>query len=340
MKQLCIVALVSLFAGCGWSTVGAVKVAEGAAHEGKIVAIGGDTYAAFSDGANDGKLTVMKASGGSWAPVGQRGFSPSSVSDSEFALASDGSTLYVAFSSANGFTVMKLAGGSWSIVGAEVNATGSGTLRLAFAGSKLWATNGASHTWSFDSSWTEQSNGLPSTVYSLVFAGAADGTLWAAFNDLARNKLAVCKFVSGTWTEVATSDVTIGEDFDPSIAVNGSDVFVMFGHSEYGAVVLKLKGTTLESVGALGSIANGDSIEYVSGALSNGVPYVAFDDEARDSDPEPKAATVKFWNGSAWELYAGYPNACDIENTYLTTSGGKLFLTYSDCDGDMTVQVH
>ena len=35
-------------------------------------------------------------------------------------------------------------------------------------------------------------------------------------------------------------------------------------------------------------------------------------------------------------------NACDIEDTVLTADpvGGHLYLTYSDCDGDMAVQVH
>ena len=69
---------------------------------------------------------------------------------------------------------------------------------------------------------------------------------------------------------------------------------------------------------------------------------MAFDDENRDSDPEPRAATVKYFDGTAWQLYAGYANPCDIENTFLyaESPGSRLFLTYSDCDGDMTVQVH
>jgi hypothetical protein len=101
------------------------------------------------------------------------------------------------------------------------------------------------------------------------------------------------------------------------------------------------KGSTLTSVGDLGSIAGTDPIEYVSGTVYNGVPYVAFDDEAKDSDPIPAAATVKYWTGSAWALYGDYPNPCDIENTmiYADPSSGHLYLTYSDCDGDMTVQV-
>jgi hypothetical protein len=98
----------------------------------------------------------------------------------------------------------------------------------------------------------------------------------------------------------------------------------------------------LVSVGTLGSISNGDDVEYVSGVVYNGVPYVAFDDESRDYDPEPKAATVKYFDGTAWQLYAGYPDTCDIENTYLAVdqTSGSLYFTYTDCNYYMTVQVH
>jgi hypothetical protein len=73
-----------------------------------------------------------------------------------------------------------------------------------------------------------------------------------------------------------------------------------------------------------------------------GVPFVAFDDENRDSDPEPRAATVKYFDGTAWQLYAGYANPCDIENTFIAAdqTTGQIYLTYCDCKGYMTVQVH
>jgi hypothetical protein len=75
-----------------------------------------------------------------------------------------------------------------------------------------------------------------------------------------------------------------------------------------------------------------------------GVAYVAFDDEARDSDPEPRAATVKYYDTASgtWQLYAGYPDSCDIEDTYLAVdqTSGSLYFTYNDCNGAMTVQVH
>ena len=42
------------------------------------------------------------------------------------------------------------------------------------------------------------------------------------------------------------------------------------------------------------------------------------------------------------QLYAGHPNPCDIEDTYISAdqSTEQIYLTDSDCDGYMTVQVH
>ncbi|HJX51734.1 MAG TPA: hypothetical protein VJ801_03120 [Polyangia bacterium] len=57
--------------------------------------------------------------------------------------------------------------------------------------------------------------------------------------------------------------------------------------------------------------------------------------------PNPRAATVKYFDGTAWQLYAGYHDNCDIENTYLSVdqTNGHPYLTYSDCNGAMTVKV-
>jgi hypothetical protein len=88
-------------------------------------------------------------------------------------------------------------------------------------------------------------------------------------------------------------------------------------------------------------------VEYVSGVVYNGTPYVAFDDESRDSDPEPKAATVKYYDATSgtWKLYAGYPSPDDIEDTYLAVdqTTGNLYFTYSTYNSNyqdvMIVQV-
>jgi hypothetical protein len=156
--------------------------------------------------------------------------------------------------------------------------------------------------------------------------------------------LTIMTFTGTAWTLLAYSNtMTISSNYgaDATLTVSNGMLYFIFYSYTYGPVVLVLNGGVLQSVGALGSISNGDDVEYVSGVVYNGVPYVAFDDEARDSDPEPRAATVKYFDGTSWQLYGDYPNTCDIENTCLAAdqASGHLYLTYSDCQGGMTVQV-
>ena len=337
---------VFLLTGCGWNKLAGGKVAAGEASQGKVAVVGGVTYAAYADVANGGKLTVKKVAGAGWVTVGKPGFTADPVG-SNFSLAGDGSTLFAAFTTSNGVGVMKFEGGAWTSVGpASIVVSGSvDLLTIVSVKSKLYLAVGTSrpHVFALNGSdWTDQVTGLPADVSSLMFAADSDGTLYAAFNDSAAGVLSLCKYAGTAWTQVATSPEVIGDSWSPSLWVSGGTVFIIFGNNAHGAVVLKSTGSTLESVGALGSISNGDSIEYVTGAVSAGVPYVGFDNESRDSDPEPRAAQVKQWNGSAWVLYAGYPDPCDIENTFLyaESPGSRLFLSYSDCDGDLTVQVH
>jgi hypothetical protein len=159
------------------------------------------------------------------------------------------------------------------------------------------------------------------------------------------NVLTLMSFTGYAWVSLATSTLTIGSAYGTTMSVTVSlgILYIFFYSSTYGPVVLKLNGGVLTSVGDLGSITNGDYVEYVSGVVYNGVPYVAFDDEARDYDPEPQAATVKYYDTASgtWKLYAGYPDSCDIENTYLAVdqNTGSLYFTYNDCNGAMTVKV-
>jgi hypothetical protein len=335
----------------GWQTVGGAKVAPGSAYNGRIAVSGGTSYAAYVDG-NTSKLTVAKSTGTTWVPVGGASFTPDTLSSYDgFTIAVDGSTPYVAYraTSTYGVNVMKFNGTSWSSVGAPNFATAYsyGSLTLAVSGGTPYVafTNGtgAPMVMSYNgTSWASLTAGISATYVSYLMFGLVDGTPYIAYNDSTSSQLVLMRYTGSTWMQVATSPVTMDEAWDPVIAGGGSQVFLIYSNSTYGAVVQQLVGSTLQSVGTLGSISNGDYIEYVTGAVYNGVPYVGFDDEARDNDPNPQAATVKNWNGSSWALYAGYANPCDIEDTVLFAdqSTGKLYFTYSDCQGDMTVQVH
>jgi len=79
-----------------------------------------------------------------------------------------------------------------------------------------------------------------------------------------------------------------------------------------------------------GSISNGDDVEYVSGVVYNGVPYVAFDDESVTLI-RAQGGHGQVFDGTSWQLYAGYPDTCDIENTYLAVDHGErsLYFTYT-----------
>jgi hypothetical protein len=242
--------------------------------------------------------------------------------------------------------VMKFTGSAWAPQGAAGFAEIAGAPRLVLSRNAAYVAfeDGATakpRVMSLGAAgWADL--GAGPTYASNLLLGADGATLYLGYND-EKSNLVLARVSGGAWSTLATVPaMTIDERWDPEIGVSNGVVYVIFYNYKNKAVVMKLAGSTLESVGALGSVANGDDIEYLSGAVFNGVPYVAFDDESRDSDPEPRAATVKRWTGSTWELYAGYPNPCDIEDTMLTVdqANGRLYLTYSDCDGDLTVQVH
>ena len=347
-------------AGAGWNGLGGAgtgEIAPTRASSGKIAVSNGVPYAAFSDSVADGRLSVMKYSGSSWVNVGNPGFTTSSVYSLDLFV--DQGTPYVAFTGASSnLSVMKFNGASWVNVGGTIGnsysyysssfdfivsggvpyiafSDSSSQLHVQYLSGTAWVDLGGTYV---------SSNGqYPAlTVYN--------GQVTVVFSDSSGsnyNVLTVKSFNLTVWvTLISTTSWTIGSSYGTatSLTVSNGILYIIFYSSTYGPVVLQLSGGVLVSVGTLGSISNGDDVEYVSGVVYKGVPYVAFDDEARDNDPEPRAATVKYYETSSgtWQLYAGYPDSCDIENTYLAVdpATGTLYFTYNDCNGAMKVQVH
>jgi len=336
-------------ASSGWTNVGGSEIAPNAAYSGQVVAVGGIPFAVFSDAKNGYKLTVMKLASGKWTAVGSAGFTSDTAYS--FTLYVDGSTPYVAYtnSSTDGLTVMKYNGSAWVLVGSAGFATtsGYGALTLAVLNGTVYVAfiDGSSrfHVMSFGgATWVELGGGPVSTYAYYGTMAIFNGSVYVAYNDETTSVLYLDTWNGTAWVHVAQSPNMIDEDWGQILTVSNGVLYLIYSNSSYGVVVLKLTGSTLTSVGTLGSVTNGDYVEYVSGTVYNGVPYVAFDDEARDSDPQPQAATVKYFDGISWQLYAGYPNPCDIENTYISAdqSTGQIYLTYSDCNNQMTVQVH
>ena len=350
-----IVVAVFPLVSCGGSkkstwTGGEVK--PGATAYGQIAADKGVVYAAFSDGTASDKLTVMKNDGSGWKTVGSAGFSTGSVTTSYLSVAVDGSsgTPYVAFddSGAN-LRVMKFSNNAWVDVGTLATISPYGKVYLILSsGTPYLAFNDSNgfNLMSFNTTWADV--GAPiSSSYSYTPFTVFNGVPYIAINDDTNDRISLMKYASG-WSEVAHSDagITIGEDWDPTLIGDNGVLYLFFLRSSpQDVVVLKWDGTVgsnLTSVGTLGSIWGGTTyVEYVSGTVYNGVPYVAYDFEDRDSETVPDAATVKKFNGTTWELYGDYPDSCDIEDTLLISdpSNGHLYFQYTDCSYTMTVKI-
>jgi hypothetical protein len=253
----------------------------------------------------------MEFNGVSWVSVGSSISASYSYYSSSFDFIVSGGVPYVAFSdSSNQLHVQHLSGTVWvDLGGTYVSSDGQNPALTVY-------------------------NGQVTVVFS-----DSSGSNY--------NVLTVKSFNLTVWvTLISTTSWTIGSSYQgtTSITVSNGILYIIFYSDTYGPVVLWLNGGVLTSVGDLGSISNHDEVEAVSGVVYNGVPYVAFDDESRDSDPEPMAATVKYYDTASgtWQLYAGYPDSCDIEDTYLAVdpASGTLYFTYNDCNGAMKVQVH
>jgi hypothetical protein len=364
-QLLRVVAVAALLVGCssskekntGWSNVGGAEIAPNRAFGGKIAVSGGVPYAVFEDWSVDEKLSVMKLSGSTWVNVGSPGFTPDMVTD--FVLYIESGTPYVAFGMADPtgsstlLNVMKFDGANWVSVGnANFATTNYGSFNLLVSAGVPYIafsdTSYALHVQTLVAGvWADLGGAFVSSNGQHPALTMYNGALALAFSDSSGsnyNVLTIVSFTGATWTPLATSQVAVDSNFgaDSTLAVSGGVLYFLFYNFNYGPVVFKLIDGVLTSVGTLGSISNGDSVESVSGIVYNGVPYVAFDDEARDVDPNPRAATVKYFDGTSWQLFGDYPNSCDIENTYLAVDqqSGSLYLTYSDCQGSMTVQVH
>ena len=325
------------------------------ASRGKLAVSNGVPYAAFSDSSASGKLSVMTLTGTKWTNVGTAGFTASSVD--QYILYVDNGTPYVAFSgygstgSGETMNVMKFDGTKWVAVGnANFAAVGYYPLGLTVSGGVPYVAfsdqNNSLHVQSLVGGiWTDVGGTYVSINGRYPAVTMYNGQPTVVFADSSGTNsyiLTLLTFNGTAWVPLATSTLTLDYDYgDTYITVSGTILYITFYSDVYGAVMLKLSGGTLVSVGTLGTISNGSNVESVSGAVYSGTPYVAFDDEARDSDPNPMAATVKYFDGTSWKLFAGYPDSCDIEDTYLVVdqTSGHLYFTYNDCNGAMTVKV-
>jgi hypothetical protein len=147
-------------------------------------------------------------------------------------------------------------------------------------------------------------------------------------------------FDGAGWVPLATSPLTLdaGYGSNTSLTVSNGTLYATFFNAASGPVMLSLKGGALESIGGLGSISNGAAVQYVTSAVYKGVPYVAFDDNSPAAYGSSRTAAVKRFDGTSWKYYGNPTTACDIDQTHLAVDqkNGRVYLTYSNCDGVMT----
>ncbi len=116
--------------GTAWALVGGAATAAGASSRPSLAfAPSGAPHIAYCDGANGGRLSVVKFEGGTWTTVGARGFATDSGRFAPvLAIAPDGAD-YLAFHDAGlagRTTVMRLNGSAWELAGRAGFSIGDG----------------------------------------------------------------------------------------------------------------------------------------------------------------------------------------------------------------------
>jgi len=292
-------ASVMKYDGSSWTAVGRSNISSGSISncgEPTPIAVdtSGDLYIAYPD--TNGKATVMKFNGSSWAPLGSPCFSGGAVTGIALAVDANSSTPYVVYPDTGGSkaTVMKYNGIGWVAVGTPRFSAG-----YAF---------------------------LPS------IAIAPDGTPYIAYCDNSDlNMITVMKYNGTDWVTVGGSHLSAGSALYPSLAIDKTgtpyvaymDEAVISG----GATVMKYNGVSWVSVGLAG--AAGPGAQFPTLAIdAGGTPYVSYSDHTTAN----QQATVTKYNGSAWVIVgtAGFSAGAVSYAPIAIDPSGALYVTYTD----------
>ncbi|MDX5422137.1 MAG: T9SS type A sorting domain-containing protein [Hymenobacteraceae bacterium] len=268
----------------------------------------GTPFVAYIDWANGKRVTVMKVQDGDWVHVGQPGFSAGEADGIQLTIDRNG-VPFVAFTEeANGgkVSVMRFLGGTWERVG---------------------------------------QNGISGNdAESLSLAVDAQGTAYVAYNDNTNGgKGTVKKFDGNNWEDISLSGLTDRRATAMKLAVDTQGTpyvafleafFLRTDIADYYRVsAKKFNGSQWEYVGKAGFSSDTDLVTLsVDAAYINLVidekdtPFVAYQNLENDK------ATVKKFNGSAWE-YVGNkdisPDRADYVSLSLDSSGNP-FLAFMD----------
>jgi hypothetical protein len=309
----------------------------------------GTPYVAYSDGADDGRASVMKFTGNGttgWELVGSAGFSAGLAYFTSLALdASD--TPYVAFSNIDNdgkASVMKYGTTGWELVGSAGFSTGqaeftslaldaSGTPYVAYrdAGNGYKASvrkfNDKTNSWDFvgDEGFSAE------WARYISLALDASGTPYVAYSDSSNSyKANVMKFNGDSWEAVGSAGFSAGESLYTSLALDASGTPYV-AYQDYDSIVnkasvMKFNGSSWELVGSERFSAG--QADCISLALdASGTPYVAYMDAANDY----KASVMKF-NGSSWVNVgsAGFSDGQADYTSLALDASGTPYVAYSD----------
>lgn len=279
--------------GSGWESIGGGKLS-GAVGGGSFLNLrfsGTTPYVAYKHSATSNRGIVRLFNGTTWDIVGGSPFSTTAADLICFEFSQD-NTPYVFYKENNLLTVKKFNGTAWENVGTP----GFG--------------NGAD--------------------FSLAFQGNMP---YVSYRDTdASNGATVKKFNGTSWETVGVAGFGLpavgpGMVQYTSLAFDGTTPYIAYASFEFGykACVRKFNGTNWEAVGNQGFSTGATT--FVSLLISNGIPYVAYKD---DASANGQRATVKKFDGTNWVTAGteGFSTA-PAYNLSLSVDGTTPYVAYA-----------
>ncbi|MCD9025805.1 S-layer homology domain-containing protein [Cohnella silvisoli] len=314
-------------------------------------------YVAFQDWTS-GKATVMKYVSGSWAVVGDAGFSTNEAIDLSLFVYNAGGTPipYLAFRDevTGKATVMKFADNgsgtfSWAQVGGAVSTHAatdlslyveSGTPHVAYQD----GTDNKGYAKYYYSDWDSWEDELSSaSSFSDDTASASDISLYVndsgypvvAYRDGASGNKVTVKTIYDVWTTIGSPGFSTNAASDISLDVDNGVFYVAYRDEANGLTVMKYDESAGSGWVPVGSADfTGGPASYVSLDVDNGIPYVAYQDGLTADN---KATVMKFDGsaGTGW-VPVGSPrfSAGVTYFTSLDVVNGIPYVAYMDAGND------
>ncbi|WP_439883452.1 HYR domain-containing protein [Pontibacter sp. MBLB2868] len=286
-----------------WMPVGTAGFSAGSAtHTSIALDPNGTPYVAYRDGGNSNRATVMKYDGTAWVTVGAAGFSLGEAWNISLAVDKNGKP-YLAYTSGyNGsVSVMSYNGSEWEYVGsAGISAGGAQYTSLAL-----------------------DSKGIPLVAYT---------------DFVHESRATVMKFNGSTWDVVGypgftTMNGDMSQTTYISLALDTNDIpYVAYasGFNWTRGYVSKFNGTNWETVnkngpfgGTFSIYASASTSSHISLAVLNGIPYVAYRDQA-----DGGKILIKKSNGNGWDKIGS--SSAEGIYTSINLYKGAIYVAYQD----------